>query len=277
MLVEIRTLPNSYCPSRPRRVLVLVCDSCKTTFEKNFVESDMTPKWGHFCSRKCYRDFRSTHPELYEECTASMHTEDVRQHLSTIVHTRVSDPSWVHPTKGKKLSNEACMNIAEARRANPPAGEKNPMFGKNHTNESREKMSETRTRKMISGEIRAYGKNGHVSGIYVSTKTSLTHRYRSSWEHAVMIHLDANSNVQTWRYESMRIPYYVDEHKRWYVPDFDVEFVDGRREVWEVKPKEFVSSRACQLKSEAAISLLDAQGHVYRILTRTDLEARGIL
>jgi hypothetical protein len=205
-----------------------------------------------------------------------MHTAESWKKISDSAQKRMAEPDWVHPAKGKKLSEKACSNIAAARLENPPTGEKNGMFGRHHTDESRDKMSETRTRKMISGEIKSYGKNNHVSGNYISTKTGLTYRYRSSWERSVMLHLDSCCEVKTWSYESMRIPY-INVSQRWYVPDFVVEFVDGRREVWEVKPAEFVSSRANLLKAEAAISFLRETGYSYFILTRDDLKGKGII
>ena len=73
-----------------------------------------------------------------------------------------------------------------------------------------------------------------------------------------------------WDSECLRISY-INVTKRWYVPDFFVEYTAGRKEIWEIKPKEFVDSRACQLKTEAAQKYCEQSAiDAYVILTRDD-------
>lgn len=90
--------------------------------------------------------------------------------------------------------------------------------------------------------------------------------------------LDENDAVETYAVESLRIPYYVDDHKRWYVPDFLVTFSDGRRELWEVKPAQFIDNERTQFKAAAACAYCESKGiATYRLLTRVELEALEIL
>ena len=74
--------------------------------------------------------------------------------------------------------------------------------------------------------------------------------------------------VETWDYECVRIPYVYNEHKRWYVPDFLVTYTDGHREVWEVKPEEFIRSEKNVLKTEAGHAWCAENGVAcYRTIT----------
>ena len=68
-----------------------------------------------------------------------------------------------------------------------------------------------------------------------------------------MQYLDANDEILTWEYESIRLSYMYHGNKRWYVPDFLVKFQDGHGELWEVKPKEFVAAEKNVCKAHAAI------------------------
>lgn len=235
-------------------------------------------KWGKTCSRSCYAEYLSKNPELYSQNTAAMHTEESWQKIREDIRHRMSQPGWTPNFKGEHHAEETKERMRAMKRLNPPTGEKNGMFGKNHTSESRDKMSETRTRKMIDGTLKAYGKNNHQCGDHESTKTGLKHRYRSSWECATMLFLDVSAEILAWNYECLRVSYYYENNKRWYVPDFLVEYVDGRKEIWEIKPKEFATSRACQLKTEAAKKYCESEGiSAYRILTRDELSQMGIL
>jgi len=234
-------------------------------------------KWGKTCSRKCYGVFRSNNPDLYSSNTSMMHTEESWKKIRESVQERMAQPDWVPSFKGKHHSEESKEKLREAKRINPPVGEKNGMFGKNHTKEAREKMSDSNSRRIINGSRKTYGKNGHIRGDYESKDKKIYH-YRSSWELATMEHLDRQIDISSWSYESIRIPYYYENNKRWYIPDFFVEFSDGRKEIWEIKPKQLIDSEANKLKSEAALRFCSENGIAnYLVLTRDELVTRGIL
>lgn len=256
-------------------ILQLACLSCSKTIKVRKIGNER--KWGKTCSKKCYGAYRAAHPELYEKNTSAMHTEESWKKISDYVQEKMSQPGWEPHFRGKHHSEESKEKLREAKKLNPPTGEKNGMFGRSHTKEAREKMSESNSLGIISGSRKTYGKNGHVRGEY-ETKTKKIHHYRSSWELATMEHLDVNPNVSSWDYECIRIPYYYENNKRWYVPDFLIEFSDGRKEIWEIKPKELIDTTANKLKTEAALKFCPENGiNDYYVLTRDELESRGIL
>lgn len=256
-------------------VLDIECFVCKKSIKVRKVGN--LRKWAKTCSRKCYGIFRSQNSDLYKDNTLLMHTEESIQKIKENIQKRIEE-GWVSPFKGKKHSEEAKEKIREVKNLNPPVGEKNGMFGKNHSVESRNKMSEVRTSKMIDGTIKQYGNNGHLSGYFTSEKSCATHRYRSSWELAAMKYLDKQEEISLWNYECLRIPYYYENNKRWYVPDFLIEFSDGRKEIWEIKPKELINTVANKLKTEASIKYCEENKiNNYVILCKDDLLEKGIL
>jgi len=121
----------------------------------------------------------------------------------------------------------------------------NPMQGRNHTEESKEKMSNSQLERFSKGDIKQVGtmqglfKAKHPEK-YLGNPTNIV--YRSSWEFRVMLQLDHDPNVIGWASEEMRIPYKspLDNRYHSYFPDFLVKerLTNGkiRTKILEVKP-----------------------------------------
>ena len=93
----------------------------------------------------------------------------------------------------------------------------------------------------------------------------------------MMCHMDANESVVSYEYERLRIPYYdTANHKRHYVSDFLITYVDGSRVLCEIKPKEFLDNEKTRLKAEAAEAWCQDRTR-YEILTGEVLRERGII
>lgn len=93
-----------------------------------------------------------------------------------------------------------------------------------------------------------------------------------------MIYLDNDERVMVWDSECIRIPYMYENNKRWYIPDFLITFVDGHRELWEVKAEQFITTEKVVLKSAAAMAYCECEGiGAYVMLTGAELKRRGIL
>lgn len=232
-------------------------------------------KWGKTCSRKCYGEYRSQHPEL---CSVSqLSSEESREKARLTRNSRLITGEIVHPMQGKHHSDETRELMRQRKAENSLIGAKNGMFGRKHSEETRAKMSEKKAAAILEGKFHPYGTR-NAKGTYVSIKTGRSHYFKSGWEEAVMKWLDAEVLVTTWDYESVRIPYVYDNHKRWYVPDFTVVFWGDEMEMWEVKPKEFVNSQkniAKELAARAWCQENDVSS--YHVLTGDDLRIRGII
>lgn len=63
---------------------------------------------------------------------------------------------------------------------------------------------------------------------------------KSSYETRYAEMLEADPKVKRFVYEPFKIPYKVRGKKKNYIPDFLVEYVDGREELVEIKPAALV-------------------------------------
>jgi len=79
-------------------------------------------------------------------------------------------------------------------------------------------------------------------------------RYQSDLERRMMVRLDGDPTVKKWmKRHGISIPWIDNQkHQRRYVPDFIVEYVDGRKVIIEVKDPSRVDSDDVRRKRKAA-------------------------
>lgn len=154
-------------------------------------------------------------------------------------------------------------------------GTSNSMFGRKHADGSRQRMSETRTRKIINGEYdrSKWARRGQVFAV----KANRTIPYRSSWELRAIERLEADHDVVSFLFEPVRLEYYYgfrqdgNEQLRHYVPDFIATHADGRRTMIEVKPANLINAAMNVAKAEAAREYCQANDMTYAFWTKSDL------
>lgn len=121
--------------------------------------------------------------------------------------------------------------------------------------------------------------------------------YRSSWELAVMKHLDNNPEISKWNSEDFVVRYYYDVDKKYhsYHVDFWIKYKNGKVLLVEVKPKKqtlppvtktprskkslneaFTWIKNCN-KWEAAGKIAKDNGYSFQIWTEEELKKMGIL
>lgn len=123
-------------------------------------------------------------------------------------------------------------------------------------------------------------KRRYHTGTYKSTKTGAEIKYRSGWELEYAKWLDANPDVKTYLYEGVVVAYVSNvrsKHLSNYYPDFYIEYVDGRKELIEIKPKRKVDQLKVQKKAAAAEQWSREHGAVFKILTEADLMTMGVM
>lgn len=232
----------------------------------------------HFCSKPCRG---AAIREGLIPNNARM-DDEVKEKLSASMTERLKDKTK-HPMFGKHHTEEAKEKISKHHKETRCfSGERNPMYGKNHSLETRQKISEIVSAEMVAGKRRVYGKNFHKKGYVYSNKLGVDVFYRSSWEKATVEWLDENTKIKTFIYEPFVITYSQKEserlNKRSYVPDFLVEYVDGRKELWEIKPAVYADSAKVKQKQMAAEEYCRANGiDAYKLLTKQTLEEMNIL
>jgi hypothetical protein len=96
-------------------------------------------------------------------------------------------------------------------------------------------------------------------GWHESSKMKQSFYYRSSWEKITYECLDSWNEVVAYAVEPFKIPYIHNGECHDYLPDLFVAFLDGHKEIWEIKPtsqtglkknqdKWFAARRACEAR-----------------------------
>ena len=124
-------------------------------------------------------------------------------------------------------------------------------------------------------------RKGHYHrGEYTSKKTGQVCKYRSGWEEKYMTYLDSHDQVISWSYESLSIDYVSNKKTgktRRYIPDFRIEYLDGRTELVEIKPLRKVNKPTVQKKLLAAQAWCNDHGISLKIITEIELKNLGLL
>jgi hypothetical protein len=97
-------------------------------------------------------------------------------------------------------------------------------------------------------------KKFYKTGVFQAVKCKQPIKYRSSWELVVAKFLDYDDTVLKFEYENMKVPYISNRKTmkiRHYIPDFFVEYKDGRKVIIEVKPSNKLTQIKVVKKAEA--------------------------
>jgi len=112
------------------------------------------------------------------------------------------------------------------------------------------------------------GRGWGKSAPYYSEKGGGWNFGDSLLEIARMSQLDEDPAVISWTKRTERVPY---GNKQFYLPDFLVQYADGRKEIEEVKPAHLVNNESVQLKAQAARAFFKDKGIGYRLITEDEI------
>jgi hypothetical protein len=111
-------------------------------------------------------------------------------------------------------------------------------------------------------------------GSYASIKGGIC-KYRSGWELAYLQYLDNLPEVVSFQYEKIVI-FYVSNQRtgklRKYYPDIFIEYVDGRKELVEIKPAKRLDRLVVRKKLAAAELWCSAHGVTLKVITEHHLK-----
>jgi hypothetical protein len=110
------------------------------------------------------------------------------------------------------------------------------------------------------------------SGEYESIKMKRLFHYRSGYECTVYECLDSLKDVHAFAAEPFKIPYIYKGEVHEYTPDILVSFIDGRKELWEIKPSNQTSLEKNQDKWVAAKSACESRGWTFEVITEQGIE-----
>lgn len=112
----------------------------------------------------------------------------------------------------------------------------------------------------------------YKEGWHDSTKMNRKFKFRSSWEETMFQCLDLWDDVVAYEAEPFKIPYLYEGAAHNYTPDIFVHFVDGRKEVWEIKPEGQTKLERNKAKWHAARDACANRGWEFEVITETEIE-----
>ncbi len=232
----------------------LNCKHCKVEFEVRYQKRDR-----EFCSKSCSTTYMNEHRDI----------DSIKEKLSIKAKERYEN-GFIHPWTGRKHSQESISKMSENAKIRL-IGEGNPMFGKNHTTETREKISKTRSDKIINGEYAGWFSKGKI----FSKKANKELHFRSSWEKAVLEYFDNMEDVAEIKVEPIRISYYDGIYKRYYIPDIIIVFKDVCNPLLiEIKPEFFTKNDINISKHKAAREYCKQNNMTFEIWTEKTIKER---
>jgi len=271
--VPYRSRSSKYCSKAcsnsgtKRQRVTKTCEHCGTEFDViKFRAED-----ARFCTQKCAYDHLYQRPDgpiiiSCEGCGSNFETTFIN--------------------RARRFCSKSCANLGERNAFYHCRGAANHRFGKpawnsgltaytdDRVKRNSEKVSDAISQKIVDG---LWTHTGFKTEWYVSKKAGRIF-LRSSYESVFARQLDNDNDVVTFTSEPLKIPYTHDERRKNYIPDFLVEYRDGKKEIIEVKPCTLVSSDEVSVKTSAAIKFCNDLGISYRIVTEADLgltHARG--
>jgi hypothetical protein len=109
-------------------------------------------------------------------------------------------------------------------------------------------------------------------GKYESTKTGRVLGYRSGLEERVYKILDQHEEVVSFYSEPFNIDYIHRGQAHKYIPDLFVTFMDGHKEIWEVKPSNQTDLELNKNKWRAAEDACKVRGWKFEVFTEQRID-----
>jgi len=108
-------------------------------------------------------------------------------------------------------------------------------------------------------------------GWHESTKMGKRFYYRSGYEKDVYECLDKWEKVIAYSAEPFEISYVHEGEPHRYIPDILIEFTDGRKELWEIKPATQTHLPKNKAKWAAAKNACDLRGWGWQVMTEQSI------
>jgi hypothetical protein len=244
----------------------LKCKNCNIEILIN--QSDIREQ---YCSKDCYFEDQK---DILAERARRVGRESAEK-ISQTKKEKFASGELTHPLLGKEHSQQTKRKISKKRKEYYKTHD-GYWKGKKLSKAACEKMSETRTKRWINGEYKNL--KNWSRGKHFFKKANEEVHYRSSWELAYMKYLDQRDDVRVCEYEKIRIPYYgTDGDRRNYIPDFLVEYDNGSKILYEVKPFVRKDSEINKRKFKAAREYCKKNNIKFKVVTERYLKHIGAM
>jgi len=110
-------------------------------------------------------------------------------------------------------------------------------------------------------------------GSFISLKNNGKEvKYRSGFECSVFEALESIDKIEKYDVEPLSIDYLFEGQMHKYFPDLSIKFIDGKIEIWEIKPQNQTSLPVNEAKWAAAENYCAARGWKFVVITEQGLE-----
>lgn len=109
-------------------------------------------------------------------------------------------------------------------------------------------------------------------GNFFSKKNNKTYFFRSGLEAEFYKLLESKKEIAKYAVESLEIEYHYEGKSRRYIPDILVEYANGKKELWEIKPKNQVKMPKNLAKWKAADEFCRKRNIEFMVLTERGLK-----
>ena len=108
-------------------------------------------------------------------------------------------------------------------------------------------------------------------GNFESKKNGASLHYRSGYECEVYELLEQDADVVSFAAEPYKVPYLHDGEWHEYVPDLRVNYLEGRVEIWEIKPSSQTRIKKNKDKWRAIEPYVANLGWGFKVITETEI------
>jgi hypothetical protein len=237
-------------------------EKCGKAFDVSFYRRNDGKR---FCSRECFAEWHSGENNYFTGKPGHFLGKKAWNNGLT------TETSEKLVALGEKVSATQRQQFIDGKRSNK--GENNPNYGKTpdqRTPEQHERYSKAAIKRVKDGFVKpGFAK----TGVYCSSKTTLTINYKSSYEERTSICFDKDLYIKTWLYEPFYIMYLNEETGRncRYLIDFLIEFIDGTKKIIETKAEYMVNTNEVKYKKQAAEAYCKHNNMIYEIWTAKEI------
>jgi hypothetical protein len=167
---------------------------------------------------------------------------------------------WKNKKKGPN-SKKHNTNISSARK------------GMKFTKQHRQNMSLARVERLFANKKSTFSGKQEK---YLSNKTNEINYAHSSYESVIMRKFDCDNNVLYWtKNHKIKILYSLNGNEHYYIPDFLVTYLDGSKELIEVKGYIY-NKEVFKAKNAACEAFCDNNNIKYKILFKEQIYEQEI-
>lgn len=233
---------------------LIKCDECE--IEQWYDSASSMAGKRKFCSRSCFGKNLKGEKNPFFGKKHNEQTLKILKEKSTIqIENLRKDPEKFDEWRNKN-------SIANT-------GTKNHFYGKTHSQSTKKHLSKVKSKMLSMGEIELKYPRG-FSSHYISTKSNQEEKSDSFYEYIFMKFLDKDNTILSWtKKHGIVIEYIFQNELKNYVPDFYIEYENGKKQIVEIKGYEEIHKK--NAKFDALYEFSNIKNIEHKIVTQKEI------